>query len=154
MPTLLPTPWPSGPVVVSTPEVQRYSGWPGTAAVELAEALDVFQLDGQLAQRFVLRVDGLHAAEMQQRIKQHGGVAVGEHEAVAVGPDGIFGIEAQEVLPHRIGHRRQRHGRAGMAGIGLLHRVHGERANGVDGKLVELLVGHEGSLREFGAEFL
>ena len=22
-------PWPSGPVVVSTPEVQRYSGWPG-----------------------------------------------------------------------------------------------------------------------------
>src|SRR5690348_7728719 len=29
MPTLLATPWPSGPVVVSTPEVQRYSGWPG-----------------------------------------------------------------------------------------------------------------------------
>ena len=29
MPTLVATPWPSGPVVVSTPEVQRYSGWPG-----------------------------------------------------------------------------------------------------------------------------
>ncbi len=29
MPTEVATPWPSGPVVVSTPEVQRYSGWPG-----------------------------------------------------------------------------------------------------------------------------
>src|SRR4051812_32092159 len=29
MPTLLEAPWPSGPVVVSTPEVQRYSGCPG-----------------------------------------------------------------------------------------------------------------------------
>jgi hypothetical protein len=28
MPTLVATPWPRGPVVVSTPEVQRYSGWP------------------------------------------------------------------------------------------------------------------------------
>src|SRR5262245_3155244 len=27
--TLLASPWPSGPVVVSTPLVQRYSGWPG-----------------------------------------------------------------------------------------------------------------------------
>ena len=29
MPTLLASPWPSGPVVVSTPDVQRYSGCPG-----------------------------------------------------------------------------------------------------------------------------
>src|SRR5271165_4798168 len=29
IPTLVATPWPSGPVVVSTPDVQRYSGWPG-----------------------------------------------------------------------------------------------------------------------------
>ena len=29
MPTEVAMPWPSGPVVVSTPEVQRYSGWPG-----------------------------------------------------------------------------------------------------------------------------
>ena len=29
MPTLVATPWPSGPVVVSTPDVHRYSGWPG-----------------------------------------------------------------------------------------------------------------------------
>ncbi len=29
MPTLVATPLPSGPVVASTPLVQRYSGWPG-----------------------------------------------------------------------------------------------------------------------------
>ena len=29
MPTLVAMPWPSGPVVVSTPETHRYSGWPG-----------------------------------------------------------------------------------------------------------------------------
>jgi hypothetical protein len=29
MPTLLAHPWPRGPVVVSTPVVMRYSGWPG-----------------------------------------------------------------------------------------------------------------------------
>ena len=29
MPTLVATPWPSGPVVASTPDVQRYSGCPG-----------------------------------------------------------------------------------------------------------------------------
>ena len=28
MPTLVANPCPSGPVVVSTPDVQRYSGWP------------------------------------------------------------------------------------------------------------------------------
>ena len=29
MPTLVAIPWPRGPVVVSTPDVQRYSGCPG-----------------------------------------------------------------------------------------------------------------------------
>ena len=29
MPTLVATPCPSGPVVVSTPDTQWYSGWPG-----------------------------------------------------------------------------------------------------------------------------
>jgi hypothetical protein len=58
MPTLLATPWPGGPVVVSTPLVQRYSGRPGLA-VELAEAPDVVQGDGRLAEHLVLGVDRL-----------------------------------------------------------------------------------------------
>ena len=38
----------------------------------------------ELAQRLVLRVDGLHAGQVQQGVEQHRGVAHGEHEAVAV----------------------------------------------------------------------
>ena len=64
-----------------------------------------------------LGVDRLHAGEMQHRIEQHRGVAVGQHEAVAIGPDRIVRIEAQEMLPQRVNHRRQGHRRAGMAGI-------------------------------------
>ena len=114
------------------PEVQRYSGWPGALAVELAEPLDVVQLDRQLALPLILRVHGLHAGEVQHRVKQHGGVAVGEHEAVAVGPDGVVRIEPQEVLPQAVDHRGQGHRGAGMAGVGGLHGVHGEGADGVD----------------------
>ena len=43
-----------------------------------------------------------------------------EHEAVAVRPDRIGGVEAQEPpVPQRVADRRQAHRRAGMAGIGL-----------------------------------
>ena len=60
MPTVVAIPWPSGPVVVSTPEVQRYSGWPGALRVELAEVLDVVEGDGRLADDLVVGVDRLH----------------------------------------------------------------------------------------------
>ena len=139
MPTLVATPWPSGPVVVSTPGGQAVFGVAGALAVELAEALDVVERDRQLAQPLVLRVHRLHAGEMQHGVEQHRGVAVGEHEAVAVGPDGVVGIEAEEVLPQAVDHRRQGHRRAGMAGVGRLHGVHGEGADGVDDEEVGVL---------------
>jgi len=71
----------------------------GALAVELAEALDVVELDGQLTQPFVLRVDGLDGGQVQERVEQHRRVAARQHEAVAVRPDRIIGIEAQEALP-------------------------------------------------------
>ena len=43
MPTALAMPWPSGPVVVSTPAVWPYSGWPGVRGAELAEALQLLE---------------------------------------------------------------------------------------------------------------
>ena len=38
MPTALATPWPSGPVVVSTPAVWPYSGWPGVFEPQVRNA--------------------------------------------------------------------------------------------------------------------
>ena len=39
MPTEVAQPWPSGPVVVSTPVVMRYSGWPGVLESSWRKAL-------------------------------------------------------------------------------------------------------------------
>ena len=86
---------------------------------ELAEALDLVE-----RHRLV-------AGQIQQRIEQHRAVAGREHEAVAVGPVRIGGIELQELGEQHgrdVGHA---HRHAGMAGFRLLHRVHGERADGV-----------------------
>ena len=119
MPTALAMPWPSGPVVVSMPGAMAVLGVAGGAAAELAEAL-------QLVERHV----GV-AGQMQQRIEQHRAVAGRQHEAVAVGPVGLGGIEFQELAEQHgrdVGHA---HRHAGMAGFRLLDRVHGERADGV-----------------------
>ena len=91
----------------------------GGAAAELAEVADLVDVD--------VRIPG----EVEQRIEQHRAVTVGQHEAVAVGPVGARGIELEEAAEE---HGRdvgepQRH--AGMAGAGLLHRIHRKGANGV-----------------------
>ena len=82
MPTALAKPWPSGPVVVSTPgvsaalRVARACGEP-----ELAEALQLVEWE-------------VVAGQVQQGIEQHRGVAGGEHEAVAVWPGRVGGVVA------------------------------------------------------------
>ena len=112
-------------------------GMAGAFAVDLPEALDVLQRHGELAKRLVLGVDRLGAREMQQRIEQHRRMTGRQHEAVAVGPDRILRIEAQELLPQAVGDGRQGHRRPGMAGVCLLNRVNGQRANGVDAEFVD-----------------
>ena len=71
------------------------------------------------------------AEQIEQRIEQHRAVAGREHEAVAVRPVRPAGVEFHEALEQHgrdVGHA---HRHAGMAGFGLLHRVHRERADGV-----------------------
>jgi len=92
-------------------------------AVQLAEVLQI--VDGQIV-----------AGEVQQGVDQHRAVAVGEHETVAVGPVRVGRVVAQVVVPQHLGDLGHAHGRAGMAGIGLLHGVHGQGADGA-GQLVE-----------------
>ena len=59
-------------------------------------------------------IDPPHFREMKHGVEQHGSMAVGENEAVAIQPGRIGGIVTQEFLPQAIGDRRQSHGRAGM----------------------------------------
>ncbi len=72
------------------------------------------------------------ADQMEQRVLKHAGVPGAEHEAVAVGPDGVARVGAQHALEDRVAERRQRHRRAWVAGVGLLHGVHRERPDRVD----------------------
>ena len=85
----------------------------------------------QLAEALQLRHRQVVAGQMQQRIEQHRAVAVGQHEAVAVGPRRIGGVVPQVMVPQHFRDLRHAHRHAGMAGIGLLHGIHRERADGV-----------------------
>ena len=71
------------------------------------------------------------AGQMQQRVLQHRAVAVGKHEAVAIEPVRIGRVVRKVPTPQRDRNLRHAHRHAGMAGVGLLHRIHRQRANGV-----------------------
>ena len=114
MPTALPTPWPSGPVVVSTPGVWPYSGMPRRAALPLPELLQVLERE-------------VVAAEIQARCRAASTRARREHEAVAVRPVRIGGVVAHVPREQHVRERRERHRRAGVSRLCLLHRVHRER---------------------------
>ena len=102
---------------------QAVLGMPRRPALPLAEVT-------QLLEREIV------AGQVQQRVEQHRAVPGGEHEAVAVRPRGVARIVAQEARPKHIGHRGGAHRHAGMAGLGSLDRVHGQRADRVDAQLV------------------
>ncbi len=94
-------------------------GVSGAARAPLAELFEVGEFE-------------VVAAEMQQRVLQHAGVARAEDETVAIGPLGVGRVRAQEVLEEHVRERRQRHRGAGMPGVRLLHGVHREAADRVD----------------------
>ena len=73
---------------------------------ELPEPLEVVERNRGLTEDLVLGVDGADAGEVQQRPEQSGGVSRRQHEAVAVRPDRIGRIEAEEALPERVRDRR------------------------------------------------
>ena len=118
MPTALARPWPSGPVVVSTPGVTPYSGMAGRLRVQLPEAL-------QLVHRQVV------AGQMQQRVQQHRAVAVGDDEAVAIRPLRMRGIVAQVPVPQRDRDFGHAHRHARVAALRGFDRIHRQGADGV-----------------------
>ncbi len=93
MPTAFAVPWPSGPVVASTPGRQVELGMPGRPAAPLAERLEVVE-------RQVV------ARQVQQAVEQHAAVAGREHEAVPVGPVRVARVVLEVALPQHVGHRR------------------------------------------------
>ena len=99
-------------------------GMAGRLAAPLAERLQV--VEAQVV-----------AGEMEQGVEQHARVARRQHEAVAVGPGRIGRVEAEMAREQRVRHGGRTHRHAGMTGLGLLHAVDGQKADGVDAALFE-----------------
>ncbi len=86
--------------------------------VHLAEVLQLF--DRQIV-----------AAQVQQRINQHGTMAIGQDETVAIGPVGVARVVLEVVVPQDFGDVRHAHWGSGVATVGLLDGVHTKGADGV-----------------------
>ena len=100
-------------------------------AVELAEILDVVEAHRR-SLGDMLPVNAPYLRKVKERVEQQRGVARREHEAVAIDPQWVGWVVAQKILPQCIGDRGHTHRRSGVAGLGFLHGVDGERPDRVD----------------------
>ena len=123
MPTALATPWPSGPVVISTPSGVAVLGVARGQRAPLPQQLEV--LDRQAV-----------AGQEQLDVEREAGVAAAQHEPVAAEPGRVGRVVAQQPLEQQVRRGRQAHRRAGMAVAGGLDGVHGEAADDVHRELV------------------
>src|SRR5277367_3275278 len=89
-------------------------------AAELPKPLDIVKRHRELTETLVLGINRLDAGEIKYRVEQHRGVAVGQHEAVPIGPNRILWVKSQKILPNCVNQRRQSHWRARMARFRLL----------------------------------
>jgi len=78
------------------------------------------------------------AGKMKETVKEHGTMARGEDEPVAVLPLRVPGVMPQEFCPEHIGHCRVSHGHAGMARVCLLHSVSREHPDRINAELVKV----------------
>ncbi len=92
----------------------------------------------KLAKVLQLAHGQLVAREVQQRIQQHGAVAVGQHKAVAVMPLRVTRVVLEVTVPQHLGNVCHAHGGAGVAGLGLLYSVHRQHAHGIGHAAVEV----------------
>ena len=69
-------------------------------------------------------------------------MAARQHEAIAIGPMRIARIVSHRPREQHVAERRERHRSSGVTGLGFLNGIHGQRANGVDAKEIEIGAGH------------
>ncbi len=90
----------------------------GGGAAELPEVFQVVQADAV-------------AGQVQQAVEQHGAVAVGEHEPVAVDPVRVGRVVLQEAAPQHFGDIRHAHGGARVTRLGFLYRIHAQGTDSI-----------------------
>ncbi len=93
-----------------------------------------------LAEVFQLFQRQVVAGEVEQAVEQHGAMPGAEDEAVPVAPLGVGRVVAQEVGPQSEGGLGHAHWHPRVAGVGGLHTIRGQHADGVDGLAFEVRV--------------
>ncbi len=79
----------------------------------------------------ILHRHRLETGQMKQAVEQHRAMADRQHEAVAIGPVGLFRVVFEELRPQHGGHVGHAHRHALVAGFRPVHRFHGQDADGV-----------------------
>ena len=85
-----------------------------------------------LAKLFDLFERQIIAGEIEQAVQQHRSVAGRQHESVSIEPMRIGGVMLKKSCPQDIGHRGRAQGEAWVTTVGLLHRIHRQKANRID----------------------
>ncbi len=115
-----------------------------TDAVQAPEGFDVVETDRLASEAFAVAIHRVHPRQVQKGIKQHRGMAGRQDKPVAIGPLRILRRVPQEAGPQRVDHRGQPHRRSSMPRLRLLHGVDGERADRIDGRLIDRIRPHAG----------
>ena len=86
------------------------------------------------------------ARQVQHTVEQRGGVTIGQDKAITVRPQRIGRVVLHDLVVQQVRDGRATQRCAGVAGLGLLDLVHGQKSQSVDRQLVEcillLLIGH------------
>ena len=91
-----------------------------------------------LAKMFDVLEREIITGEVQKTVQQHTAVTCRKDEPIAVGPQRLLLIVPKKASPKHVRHWRRAHRQTGMTGVRILHRIHRQRANGVDAKLVKM----------------
>src|SRR5438477_11615896 len=100
-------------------------GVTGSTTSPLTKLLEVFEAE-------------VIAAQIQTRVQQHRRVTAREDEAIAIRPIWVGGIMTHVLRVEPVAERRERHRRPRVTRLRLLHGVHRQRADGIDGEEIEV----------------
>ena len=96
---------PERPSCCLHPRNQMVLGVSRSLAAEMAEVTNIVERHRGLPEPLVVGVHGAGAGEVEHRPQQHRSMAVGEHEAIPVGPNRILRIEMHHAVPQRVDER-------------------------------------------------
>ena len=113
---------------------------PGRLRADLPELLEV--VDAQ-------SLRAADAGQIEQAVEQHAAMAGRKDEPVAIGPMGIGRVEFQHIAPENRRDVSGAHRQAGVAALGLLDRIKGEKADRIGHRVVRHARRHWGLLKNW-----